>query len=58
MKILDRAAGLYRVACKAGHGFDAPASSISVECPRCGETERTAALLDRYIEERPTPDAA
>jgi len=58
MKIVAREATDFRIICPNGHGFTAPRSSISVECPTCGQTQNTRTLVDRFVAEAPKASAA
>jgi hypothetical protein len=55
MRIVAREKDQFRIACEHGHDFKAPRYSISVECPCCGRTETTVALIDQLLEMPETP---
>lgn len=48
MKIDRRLSKHYQVTCAQGHEFQAVATALSAECPRCGETALMVELVTRY----------
>lgn len=48
MKIDHRLSKHYEVTCAQGHGFRTPATALTAECPRCGETALMVDLVTRY----------
>lgn len=56
MKILEKTESGYRLGCDCTHRFMRKRLGLSVECPACGATETSAALLDRYTYETADQD--